>query len=209
MGKSRSRKFHRDAVVFPKTAIEAVDLFGDVRPRLRRKGSVLLSEATHKRLPLVGHTPEEILEQYAPEGFKLSHPEKRVFGWLVRHGIVFDWQVQLMGGRIPGGAIVDFVVYTQFPPIILRIQSYWHEATSTRVEDDLQRVALENMGYQVEDVWEYDLQTEDEVHWTLTQVIYGWARPGGGMVIREYQDTCPYCNYRDCVKCIVGEWYIG
>jgi len=207
VGTGRRRKLSRTDITFPKSAKAAVDALGKQRLKFRPATLPKLSAAKRARPTKYGYTPEELLELDATGGYRLSGPEKRVSGWLNRHDIPFESQVELMGGRVPGGAVVDFVIYMGFPPLIIRIQSYWHETISARANDDLQRNSLEELGYRVEDVWEHEIQTEDEVHWTMMKVIYGRPAPMGLGVEVIHKERCPLCGQRNCFKCAVGSWF--
>ena len=93
----------------------------------------------------------------------LTEPEIVVLNWLYSHKIAFIPHGKIMGGSSePGGAIVDYLL-TDFN-IIIRIQSYWHTIEGTEAKDRLQRIALENQGFIVVDIWETDLKVNpDEV----------------------------------------------
>lgn len=135
--------------------------------------------------------------QYAPEG---TAPERLVFGWLKRHHFMFEYQTPLMGGRVPGGAIVDFIIYDKSPPIVIRVQSYWHEAAVVRWNDQIQRDGLEALGYVVEDVWEREINTVERVDSKMRQIIFGAPKftTGGAPAPRE---VCPFCGAPECVYC--------
>lgn len=127
------------------------------------------------RIRKYGLTPEEVYMQYAPEG---TAPERLLFGWLKRHGYMFTFQRPILGGRLPGGAVVDFVIYDKQPPIILRIMSYWHTSLSAQWSDALQKDRLMELGYQVVDLWEYDINTVAKVAETMRSIMYGAPKIG-------------------------------
>lgn len=149
------------------------------------------------RLRRYGLTPEERYMQYAPEG---TSPERLLFGWLMRHDFMFEFQAPLMGGRTPGGAVVDFIIYDKQPPIILRIMSYWHESASAQWNDQIQRDALETLGYQVEDVWEREINTVEDVDETMRHILFGAPKFGTVAPMVETKRKCPYCNDPNCVR---------
>lgn len=65
---------------------------------------------------------------------------------------------ELNGRKMPGGAVIDFAVVDQSPPIAVRIQTErYHLATGFRKQaaDREQRVALSNAGWIVLDVYSY------------------------------------------------------
>jgi len=66
------------------------------------------------------------LEAYARKSPRdASLPERLVHAWLTKHGIPFSYQYALMGGHVPGGAIVDFVIRLRNPSVVLRIMGYY------------------------------------------------------------------------------------
>ncbi len=137
-----------------------------------------------------------------------SLPERRVYGWLIRHRIDFEYQASLLGGRKPGGAVVDFIVALRQPPLVLRIMSYWHTSPTSKVFDDKQAQEIEDLGYQVEDVWEYELNTPDATNHTMMRILYGMPKPSGGLVgSRPSEEVCPYCGRAGCFQCSAGSWY--
>lgn len=60
-------------------------------------------------------------------------------GW--RDGEI-DFQVDFLGGRLPGGVVLDFVVWTFGGPIILEPSGdYWHASSLAQAQRDRQRTA--------------------------------------------------------------------
>jgi len=166
------------------------------------------SEARGTKLESHGLTRDEELMLATAGIERMSMPERRIYGWLVRHKIEFESQVPLMGGRRPGGAVVDFIIYTRVPPIVLRVQSYWHTDPAAKSFDDYQKQAIEDLGYQVVDVWEYELSGEEETHFTMVTILYGAPKPRGlGVGIGELELTCPYCGRPGCFQCSIGGWH--
>lgn len=120
-----------------------------------------------------GETPEEALARYAPATVK-SKPERMLFGWLVRHNISFDYQTNVAGGRaVPGGAVLDFVIYEKATPIAIRVQSYWHLGAENVLGDDIQLNMLQQMGFVVEDVWEWQINTVPKIDQKMREILYG------------------------------------
>jgi hypothetical protein len=65
---------------------------------------------------------------------------------------------ELNGRKMPGGAVVDFAVLDQSPPIAIRVQTErFHLAVNFRKQagDREQRVALSNAGFTVADIYSY------------------------------------------------------
>jgi len=148
------------------------------------------------RLRKYGLTPEETYAQYAPEG---TTPERILFGWLRQHGFTFAFQSPLMGGRaVPGGAIVDFIIYDKFPPLIIRIMSYWHESVDAKWRDQIQLAGLTELGYRVEDVWEYEINTVKKVDQKMRTVLFGAPKWGTNAPTLGTPAVCPRCGDPDC-----------
>jgi hypothetical protein len=173
VGPNRKRNRNRNVVNFPKTAHQAIiQAVGQNFPRLKpiqnAKGDYIrLGSKYHK----VGLTQEEELMKYASKGTK---PERMLFGWLIEHDIAFSYQVAYFGGRaIPGGAVVDFVIWDLAQPIIIRVQSWWHRDNAVKWADDIQAEKLREMGARVEDVWENELNSVARVDETMRGVLYG------------------------------------
>lgn len=206
MGKSYRTKRDRGKLEFPHSVLEAIDLIGSDRPKRRRKAIPKLPAAKHTKLPQFGQTPEERLQSKSPMTQRLSGPERMVWGWLVRNNIPFDSQVEVLGGRRPGGAVIDFIIAIRQPPIALRIQGYWHDNVSAKLNDDQQQQALEELGYSVIDIWEHELATVDMTHWTMINALYGRAKPSGSMGGAAPGRRCPYCGRIDCFECVAGMW---
>ena len=67
-------------------------------------------------------------------------------------------RADLGGRKLPGGAVVDFAVVDQSPPLAVRIQTErFHIATNFRKQaaDREQRIALSNAGWIVLDIFSY------------------------------------------------------
>lgn len=87
-----------------------------------------------------------------------SDIERLVAEWLDKHGVLYDFQSSLLGGRPEyGGIVADFILIEE--GIVLRVQGeYWHHTTvEEEAEDREQRVILEAMGYRVVDLEEQDI----------------------------------------------------
>lgn len=191
-----------------KTFNQALDSMGAFRIKRRRRALPKQSEARGVGLEKYGPSPDESLMASTAGIVRMSMPERRVYGWLVRHKIDFESQVPLLGGRMPGGAVIDFIIAMRQPPIALRVMSYWHTSPASKSFDDYQKQAVEDEGYQIEDVWEYELSTPDETNHTMMRVLYGAPKSQGalvgGMAIEE---ICPHCGRPGCFQCTAGSWW--
>ncbi len=102
----------------------------------------------------------------------MSDIEELVYNWLLKRGIRFEFQSQLIGGfgtTELGDATVDFLLENN---IVFRVQGeYWHTQRKTKAKDDLQRERLIALGYTVIDLWEDDLKTRLE--YVMQQAMRG------------------------------------
>jgi len=198
VGKGRRRNRARIDVVPTRTLLQAVRQWEDSTgaphvPYLRTsKGE---SIRVGSRLRKFGLTPEETYQQYAPEG---TAPERLLFGWLARHDVWFSYQVKELGGRLPGGAIIDFVIWEKTPYLVIRVMSYWHDNPESQSRDMLQRLALEELGYWVEDVRESEINTVEKVDATMRTLLYAAPRRTGLDVV-VISRRCPFCGDPYCV----------
>ena len=87
----------------------------------------------------------------------LNNLEKIIYGWLIKHSILFTTQAPMFGGAGElGSAIVDFILTER--NIVLRIMGgYWHTGLEVNARDLLGREKLTEAGYTVVDVWEDDI----------------------------------------------------
>jgi hypothetical protein len=133
--------------------------------------------STGVRLQKIGETTEERYSKYAPATAK-SRPEKILYGWLVVHGAMFEYQVSVLGGRsIPGGAVLDFVVYDKPIPIVIRVMSYWHKTTEW--SDEIQKQSVEELGYSVVDVDEWEINNTPRLEAKMREILYGAPKAQG------------------------------
>jgi len=179
MGTVRGRKRNRiDIKPVPNTLRDAVLLLGASVPSFKVKkwgrGGYI---KTGSRLWKWGLSPEDEIMLLAPQD--ASAPERMVYGWLVKHDIPFSYQISVEGGRLPGGSILDFVINLRPFPLAIRIQSYWHTLPTQKFNDAMQLDALEELGWEVCDVWDYEINTVNKANETLTNVLYGWHKQGG------------------------------
>lgn len=79
------------------------------------------------------------------EGKNASDLEWRVWRMLLKLGwpqSEIDFQTAVVGGHMPGGMILDFVIWTPGQPTILEPSAdYWHIHTPQQVEHDRVRIA--------------------------------------------------------------------
>jgi len=87
----------------------------------------------------------------------LNNLEKIVYGWLIKHSILFTAQAPMFGGIGElGSATVDFIL-TARNVAIRTMGGYWHTGLETNARDLLGREKLAEAGYTVVDVWEDDI----------------------------------------------------
>lgn len=100
------------------------------------------------------------------QGRKATAPEWRVAQALNRRGIKYDFQKNVLGGRNPGGSVLDFYLYTAPLPTPMNVQGeYWHRL-SRSYEDKLKEAQVNEMFGKATNrmvlVWERDLGSVDE-----------------------------------------------
>jgi len=87
-------------------------------------------------------TPREVGPFYV-QGKRASDLEWRVYKALKRLGwsdANIDFQTPILGGRLPGGALLDFVVWAMGGPVIIEPNGdYWHVSSQALVNRDKQR----------------------------------------------------------------------
>ena len=113
------------------------------------------------------------------EGKRASDLEWRVWRMLLKLGWPqeeIDFQTDILGGHMPGGAILDFVVWT--PGMVTIIEpngDYWHIHTPEQQERD--RVRLEKIRHAYSRPFTYiplasgDLQTDDQAYHNLLLAV--------------------------------------
>ena len=101
----------------------------------------------------------------------LNNLEKIVYGWLIKHSILFTAQAPMFGGIGElGSATVDFIL-TARNVAIRTMGGYWHTGLETNARDLLGREKLAEAGYTVVDVWEDDINRNLET--TMELAIAG------------------------------------
>lgn len=155
----------------PRTILQSVKALGGAVKPIRTRQKIRKDRIPQGgRLKWVGVSPKQALINLAPDG---SEPERKVYGWLVRRNVPFRYQQPVMGGRLPGGAVIDFILTLRQPQIALRVMGYWHRMPGQMVKDDIQRTSLEEFGFIVEDVWEYEIITLDRLNTRMRKLVYG------------------------------------
>ncbi len=107
----------------------------------------------------------------------LNETEKKVWSWLDKKKIPFMPQEKFFGGVTElGGAVVDFVLTERY--IVIRVMgTHWHTGIEPEARDLIGREKLTEAGYQVVDVWDTDLDTPEQVEYTLNKAIRGEELP--------------------------------
>jgi hypothetical protein len=137
-------------------------------PPIRRRG-----------LPsLLKEKSEEEKRAVEESWIKGTLPERIVFKALLIRGMKpgrdFDFQSSLDGGRKElGGMVVDFIIYT-LPPIALRIQGdYFHGLPAAILKDAKQRSRLEQLGFEVRDLQEWECYSQTVLEDRLDRWLIG------------------------------------
>lgn len=107
----------------------------------------------------------------------LSDLEKKVYSWLIEHGILFSTQQKMFGysGEL-GSATIDFVL-TEFNIVIRVMGEYYHSNTEAKSRDAFGKEQLINAGYIVVDIWESDIDTPEKLNRTMELAITGVEVP--------------------------------
>lgn len=106
------------------------------RPRMAWAGQLLTQGKDLKRKEPEMKGPFRVL------GRKASDIEYRTYQTLLKlgWGHEIEFQVDVLGGRMPGGAVLDYVVWTYGGPVILEVNGdYWHSRGEQMIQEDLQR----------------------------------------------------------------------
>lgn len=67
----------------------------------------------------------------------------------------------MLGGRLElGGMVADFILLDR--PVIIRVQGgVWHQGIESEARDEEHRAILQNMGYDVFDIWDWEIYDGD------------------------------------------------
>lgn len=115
-----------------------------------------------------------------PADFLGPDDEWRVYWWLTKHNVAFEYQASVMGGRKQlGGLVPDFLITDRMPPLAINVQGqYWHFGNSGLAAANLMtKIQLLNRGYDVVYVREEDIYAR--LDYTMQQALKG---------IQLYQD---------------------
>lgn len=129
------------------------------------------------RLPSLRVTLIDELLAIAIPGTFTSEPEAIVAGWLTKNDVPFTSQEQFGGGRLPGGTVVDFII-TLNPrqPKAVRVQSYWHNTAEAKFFDDVQKAEILASGFEVYDIWEYEIRDSNRLDTKMWEIVLGVNR---------------------------------
>lgn len=102
------------------------------------------------------------------QGKKATAPEWRVGMALNRRGIKYDFQKPLLGGRVSGGVVLDFFIYTVPLPTPLNVNGdYWHrlaKSYSDNLKESRTNEALGHAANLMVVVWESDIPSIDAAY---------------------------------------------
>ena len=103
----------------------------------------------------------------------LSTLEKKVYDWLAKREIPFTTQEPMFGvAGEAGSAVIDFVLTER--NIVLRCMgTYWHSSAQSQARDLFGRERLINKGFQVVDIWEESMETDEELEHTMKLALQG------------------------------------
>jgi very-short-patch-repair endonuclease len=121
--------------------------------------------------PVIENDIREAMEAYAEDQRIIGTLPELIVHWhLTRRGLIdgihFDFQSSQFGGRLElGGAVIDFLFRDR--PLAVRVQGeYWHEPWEQKglgAHDEAQRLMIEGMGYEVQDLWERTIMDHEEL----------------------------------------------
>ena len=121
-------------------------------------------QVVHKRGPKRPWVTGDPRERRAVQGIRGTLPERIVYMWLVKvlrlvSGVDFSFQASQDGGRANlGGLVVDFL----FPimMMVINVQGPTHKEYLRSQKDKEQTAILEDMGYRVYDLWDWEIYDE-------------------------------------------------
>jgi len=133
----------------------------DVDRIRKRTGPILRRGPRAAVMPLIGEDPLEkraVSRDAVPDG---SLAERIMYKELLRRSLSFDFQGSMMGGRnILGGAVADFVLWDA--KLVIRVHGrIWHSGIWAEWRDDMQRLHMESLGYEVLDMFDDEVYNED------------------------------------------------
>ena len=96
--------------------------------------------------------------------------EKRVYKALLANGWKdIAWQYPVLGGRVPGGLVVDFVVYTPMPIPVMVNGDYWHRNDDR--EFIVTTILAAVFGHDPVVIWGDEAQTQKDANRIVAQKI--------------------------------------
>lgn len=111
-------------------------------------------------LPKLGES--ELESRAVPLSEVLGSLEERIlYKALSLRKIPFDFQSSMIGGRMElGGMVADFILLDR--NAIIRVQgTIWHTGIVAEARDKEHRAIMENMGYVVWDIWDWEIRNRD------------------------------------------------
>jgi hypothetical protein len=137
----------------------------DISPRLKDK-------------PWKDTPAEPPVEQMYIQNKKASAPEWRVGKALDRLGVKYQFQKSILGGRVPGGQVLDYYIYTVPLPTPLNVQGEYSHRLAKGYTDALKanqtNELFDNSANPLVLVWERELGSVDQAYMTLKQKLGGW-----------------------------------
>lgn len=114
---------------------------------------------------------------FAVQGQKASDLEYRTYtalkrlGWSDRN---IQFQTPILGGRRPGGQVLDFVVYAQGAVYVIFVNGdYWHKfggkGDTTRMNENIAKSVMK--GSTVISLFNGDLLTDEQAYLKLRQLV--------------------------------------
>lgn len=102
------------------------------------------------------------------QGRKATAPEWRVGMALNKRGLKYDFQKSILGGRVSGGQVLDFFIYTVPIPTPLNVNgNYWHRLSKS-FDDNLKKARANEMfgnaAQMMVEVWESDMPSVDAAY---------------------------------------------
>jgi hypothetical protein len=112
------------------------------------------------------------------QGKKATTPEWRIGKALDKMGLTYKFQYSILGGRNPGGQVLDYYIYTVPLPTPLNVNGdYWHRLNKS-YRDNLKanqtNELFNNAANPLVIAWEHDLGSIDEAEATLKKLLGGW-----------------------------------
>lgn len=103
--------------------------------------------------------------------------ERIMYLALLKRKVPFSFQSSIQGGRLElGGMVADFILLDR--PLIIRVQgTTWHATWAGERKDEAQKAVLRGMGYDVVDIWDWEIENQDLLElWLQRNVDVGLVR---------------------------------